>query len=76
MIIMARASPTDAGIAQQTTRGAASSAFTGGNCKWDWTDTATPFDWSKRFDGTAADAGDGGRYRRAGHPLATGDGLH
>jgi hypothetical protein len=81
---MAHASPCPAGIDQQTTRDASSVAFTGGDSKRDWSDTAT-FGRPSAFDGPnarrangltspSADAGDGRRYRGPGHPLATGDG--
>jgi hypothetical protein len=72
MIIMQSASPTPAGIDQQTACGATSVDFTG-EFKWDWKPTA---DAGMEFVAGAIETLDAlaRQYRVPGHPSATGYG--
>jgi hypothetical protein len=75
MINMQSASPTPAGIDQQTACDATSVDFTG-EFKWDWKPTANA---GTQLFATATEAFEGllaldRRYRVSGHPPATGYG--
>jgi len=72
MTVMQSASPTPAGIDQQTACDATSVDFTG-DFKWDWKPTANA---GNGLFANAIEAVDAlaRRYRVSGHPLATGYG--